>query len=353
MTGRIRARELGLPFAGQPGALNLITDVPGVEVGLVTLVSDSPATIRTGVTALLPRGRKGAECPCFAATYSFNGNGEMTGTQWIAEAGLLQTPIVLTNTNAAGRARDAVSRWLHQNRIGTGQDWGLPVAAETWDGDLNDIDGFHVSEDHVFAALDAARSGVFALGNTGGGTGMITYDFKGGTGSASRRTAVGGQTFTLGVLVQSNFGRRSDFMALGVPLGLHLTEGLLRGRDGGSLIGIIATDAPLLPHQLARIARRASLGMARTGTVGSHSSGDIFLAFSTGSTGTGPRSAIEMLTDDALDPLFRATVEAMEEAILDAVFCGETMRGLDGNISHELPAAAVLDLFRRYGRLDA
>jgi L-aminopeptidase/D-esterase-like protein len=359
--GRLRARGLGLPLGGQPGTCNAITDVAGVEVGYVTLISgEGPlrpghGPVRTGVTAILPRGRRQAHVPCAAGSYTLNGNGEMTGLVWIEEAGELQTPITITNTHSCGVTRDATIRWMVERGLGTGQDWGLPVAAETYDGDLNDINGFHVTAEHCFAALDAAAGGVMALGNVGGGTGMITYDFKGGTGSASREVMIGGESYTLGILVQSNFGRRPDLTILGVPVGRHLAGDQLRGKEQGSIIAIVATDAPLQPHQLKRLARRVPLGLARTGTVGGNSSGDIFLAFSTANekafSSTSLRRSADYLGFGAMDSLFQAVVEVTEEAVIDAMVTGETMTGRDGNRSVALPHGPLLDLMRRYGRM--
>ena len=357
---RKRGRELGLPLPGTPGRFNAITDVPGVEVGEVTLISgDGPLVVgqgpvRTGVTAILPRGRAMAHIPCAAGTYSLNGNGEMTGTAWIEESGELQTPITITNTHSCGVARDATVGWLVSRGVGTGQDWGLPVAAETYDGDLNDINGFHVTAEHVLAAFDGARSGPVAMGSVGGGTGMLTYDFKAGNGSASRAVEIAGQCFTLGVFVQSNFGRREDFTVLGVPVGQHLLEGKLRGREQGSVIAIVATDAPLLAHQLKRLARRVPLGLARTGTVGNNSSGDIFLAFSTANAAAfGGRGVVQMdaLANGDMDALFRATVEATEEAVIDSMLSAETMIGRDGNIAVAIDPDQLTALMRRYGRI--
>jgi len=358
---RKRGRELGLPFPGMPGAFNAITDVHGVEVGQVTLISgDGPlkpglGPVRTGVTAILPRGRAGAHVPCAAGYYSLNGNGEMTGTVWIEESGELQTPITITNTHSCGVTRDATIRWMVTRGLGTGQDWGLPVAAETYDGDLNDINGFHVTAEHTLEALDGASSGPVAMGSVGGGTGMLTYDFKAGNGSSSRIVEIAGRRHTLGVFVQSNFGRREDFTVLGVPAGRHLLEGKLRGKEQGSVIAIVATDAPLMAHQLKRVARRVPLGLARTGTVGNNSSGDIFLAFSTANEQAfaqrGGRLHMETLSNGDIDQLFMATVEATEEAVIDSMLCAETMVGRDGNMAVALPAGELLTLMRRYGRM--
>lgn len=361
MAQRRRGRELGLPLPGRPGEFNAITDVAGVEVGTVTLISgDGPlrvghGPVRTGVTAILPRGRAKAHVPCAAGYYSLNGNGEMTGTVWIEECGELQTPITITNTHSCGVTRDATIRWLVSRGVGTGQDWGLPVAAETYDGDLNDINGFHVTAEHTAAALDAARSGPVEMGSVGGGTGMLTYDFKAGNGSASRVVEIAGRSFTLGVFLQSNFGRREDFTVLGVPVGRHMLHGKLRGKEQGSVIAIVATDAPLMAHQLKRLARRVPLGLARTGTVGNNSSGDIFLAFSTANEAAfGQRSGVaqmETLANGDLDRLFLATVEATEEAVIDAMLGAETMVGRDGNTAIALPHDDLLALMRQYGRM--
>jgi D-aminopeptidase len=358
---RSRGRELGLPFPGLPGTWNAITDVAGVEVGQVTLIAgEGPlkpghGPVRTGVTAILPRGREKAHVPCAAGFYSLNGNGEMTGTVWIEEAGELQTPITITNTHSCGVTRDATIRWLVSRGVGTGQDWGLPVAAETYDGDLNDINGFHVTAEHTLEALDGARSGPVAMGSVGGGTGMLTYDFKAGNGSSSRIVEIAGGHYSLGVFVQSNFGRREDFTVLGVPVGRHLTKGKLRGKEQGSVIAVVATDAPLMAHQLKRLARRVPLGLARTGTVGNNSSGDIFLAFSTANEQAfaqrSGRFSFEALSNGDLDQLFMAAVEATEEAVIDSMLCAETMVGRDGNTAVALPADELVALMRRYRRM--
>lgn len=347
---------------GTPGPFNAITDVAGVEVGTVTLISgDGPMVVgqgpvRTGVTAILPRGRAGAGTPCAAGYYALNGNGEMTGTVWIEEAGELQTPITITNTHSCGVTRDATIRWMVKRGIGTGQDWGLPVAAETYDGDLNDINGFHVTAEHTMAALDAAHGGPVEMGSVGGGTGMISYDFKAGNGSASRRIRIAGTDYMLGVFVQSNFGRREDLTVIGVPAGRHIGHDKLRHKDQGSVIVIVATDAPLLAHQLKRIARRVPMGLARTGTAANNSSGDIFLAFSTGNAAAFSRPdggpvTMACLPNASLDALFMATVEATEEAVIDSMLCNQTMVGRDGRRSIALPHEALLDLMRKYGRM--
>jgi D-aminopeptidase len=357
-----RGRDLGLPFPGTPGAHNAITDVAGVEVGTVSLISgEGPLVpgrgpVRTGVTAVLPRGRARAAVPCAAGYYSLNGNGEMTGVAWIEESGELQTPITITNTHSCGVTRDATIRWLVGRAIGTGQAWGLPVAAETYDGDLNDINGFHVTAEHAMAALDGARSGPVELGSVGGGTGMICYDFKGGNGSASRVVTIAGERYTLGVFVQANFGAREQLTILGVPIGRHISRDKLRGKDQGSVIVLVATDTPLLAHQLKRIARRVPMGLARTGAVGNNSSGDIFLAFSTANEDAfaapdGGKRPMDWLPNDSLDALFNATVEAVEESVIDAMLVNDTMTGRDGNRSIALPHDEVLALMRASGRL--
>ncbi len=362
MAGVTRARALGLPFPGTPGPFNAITDVAGVEVGTTTLISgDGPlivgkGPIRTGITAILPRGRAKAHIPCAAGYYSFNGNGEMTGVVWIEESGELQTPITITNTHSCGVTRDATIRWMVANKIGIGQDWGLPVAAETYDGELNDLNGFHVTAEHTMAALDAAQCGSVELGSVGGGTGMICYDFKAGNGSSSREIGIGGKTYIVGVFVQANFGAREQMVVLGVPVGEHIKAAKLRGKDQGSVIAVVATDAPLQPHQLKRLARRVPMGLARTGAFGTNSSGDIFLAFSTANeqayeSGGAKLRDTSFLRNDAIDPIFNAVVEATEEAVIDSMVCNQTMTGRDGNTSHALPLDQLMMLLKKYGRV--
>ncbi len=365
--GRPRGRGLGLPFTGTTGPFNAITDVAGVEVGFTTLIEGEgrlvvgEGPVRTGVTAILPRRRVGEPAPVWAATSTFNGCGEMTGAHWIAEFGSFLGPVTITNTHSIGIAHHATARWM-RSRYEAGSsgayDWVMPVAAETFDGHLNDIDGFHVTEAHVMAAIEGAASGPVAEGNVGGGTGMIAYEFKGGTGTASRTLALGGRTCVVGALVQANFGIRPWLSVLGVPVGRHLVEGAARRTDQGSIIAVVATDAPLLPTQLQRVARRIGLGVGRTGTVGGDSSGDIFLAFSTanslpyegGGAGAG-FGRLEFAPDPWLDPLFAATVEAVEEAVLNALVGAETMVGRDG---HEVPAIdhdELRGVMARYKRL--
>ncbi|MSP81513.1 MAG: S58 family peptidase [Alphaproteobacteria bacterium] len=359
-SGKHRARALGIPFDGQPGANNAITDVPGVEVGYATLIrGDGPLVVgkgpvRTGVTAILPRGHGGLGEPCFAGTFSLNGNGELTGTIWIEEAGRLGTPITITNTHSCGIARDATIAWQVRKDARYVDPFALPVAGETYDGWLNDINGFHVKEDHVFQALDAAQGGPIEEGSVGGGTGMIAYEFKGGSGTASRVVAYEGRRFTVGAFVQANFGVRDQLVIAGVPVGRHLPEGSFRARESGSIIAVIATDAPLLPHQLKRLARRIGLGVGRSGAVSGNSSGDIFLAFSTANLGAaGARLGLPAATfipEDQIDSLFTAVIRATDEAILNAMVANQTMIGRDGHTVLALPHDRVRELLAKYGR---
>ncbi len=339
-SGKPRSRSLGLNFTGVPGHFNAITDVAGVAVGYCTLIKGQgplvvgKGPVRTGVTAILPRPLSANPAPCAAGVYALNGNGEMTGTLWIEENGELQTPITITNTHSCGIARDATIKWMVQNGVGQNQDWGLPVAAETYDGDLNDINGFHVKDEHVFAALDNASRGPIEQGSVGGGTGMICYDFKAGSGTASRLVKTAAGTFSVGVFVQANFGLREELTVLGKNIGRDHLDGRLRGKPTGSVIAIVATDAPLMAHQLKRLARRVPLGLARTGTVGHHGSGDLFLAFSTANADalSGLTNTMTILPASSIDPLFTAVVEATEEAVLDSIVANETMVGRDENV---------------------
>jgi len=367
--GRPRGRGLGLPFPGASGPTNTIVDVAGVSVGAVTLVRGDGSLVvgqgpvRTGVTAILPRGRGGFATPVFAGLHSLNGNGEMTGSHWIVESGRCEGPVTITNTHSVGRAHAASVRWLVEQAgpDATDPSWNLPVAAETYDGYLNDINGFHVTEDDVIAAIDGASTGFPPLGNQGGGTGMICYQFKGGNGSASRLAEAAGRRWTLGVFVQANFGRRHLFAPFGVPAGQLLDVPLPgpiapAGGAEGSIIAVVATDAPLLPHQCARVARRVSLGLARTGSIAANGSGDIFLAFSTANATALAAPATEagtldFLPDAALDPLFEATVQATEEAIVEALLAADTMTGIDGRTVHALPPGALVDAMRKAGRM--
>ncbi len=355
-----RARDLGIPFDfGRPGPNNAITDVPGLEVGHVTLVAG--ASVRTGVTAVLPRGRgKESLQPCFAGSYSLNGNGEMTGLPWLEESGFLEGPVLITNTNSVGVVRDAVISYAAR-RFGGETDWSeatwsLPVVAETWDGHLNDIYGNHVKPEHAAQAIEAARGGPVAEGNVGGGTGMVCYEFKGGIGTASRRLDEKTGGHTLGVLVQANFGLRHQLRIAGLPVGQELRENLVYSKDQGSIIIVVATDAPLLPHQLKRLARRAALGLARTGSVAGNGSGDLFLAFSTANPEAGDTKGVpsaRFLPNDAMGPLFEATVGATEEAIVNALVAARTMTGHQGHTVSALPPEKVREILRRHGRLDS
>jgi L-aminopeptidase/D-esterase-like protein len=355
---RPRARDLGIPLEGTPGPQNAITDVKGVAVGHTTLITGEGklqvgrGPVRTGVTAVLPRG-KGSAAPVFAGWFSLNGNGEMTGTTWIEESGLLEGPVLLTNTSSVGLVRDAVVKYYTQ-RSQQQQPWLLPVVAETYDGYLNDTHGFHVKEEHVFAALDSARPGPVAESNVGGGTGMMCFEFKGGIGTASRLLPERLGGWTVGVLVQSNFGLRQQLRIAGVPVGQEITEQAVRPKELGSIIILVATDAPLLPHQLKRLARRAALGLARTGSVAGNGSGDIFLAFSTANPAAAQRDGVATLTmlpNERMNPLFEATVQATEEAVLNALVAAETMTGRDGHKALALPHDRVKEVLRNYNRL--
>jgi len=379
-----RARELGVPIGGTPGPLDAITDVAGIEVGHTTLISGSgrlvvgTGPVRTGVTVIHPRGKHSGD-PVFGAWFTLNGNGEMTGTTWIEESGFLEGPIAITNTHSVGVARDAILEW----RVGRPglQPWGLPVVAETYDGALNDINGFHVRPSHVKSALDDASSGAVREGNVGGGTGMICFGFKGGIGTASRKLEAGGGGYTVGVLVQCNFGLRRHLLVAGAPVGAELAEplacvanrdlSLLRGRrrcagfgsgtgspegtdrELGSIIVVVGTDAPLLPHQLKRVATRVALGVGRTGGYGGNSSGDIFVAFSTANPGAAADTGVVslgMLPNAQMNGLFEATVQATEAAILNAMLAAETMTGANDLRVHALPSDRLMALLRKYGR---
>jgi len=353
-----RARDLGVPFEGSPGPLDAITDVAGVTVGQVTLIEDlaDGRKVRTGVTAILPRGRGSITTPAFAGSFVLNGAGEMTGRDWIEESGMLEGPVMLTNTHSVGTVHQATIAWRVKqgDADATGYWWSSPVVAETWDGELNDINGFHVKPEHVFAALDGAKPGPVDEGNVGGGTGMICHHFKCGIGTSSRRIEVAGRAYTLGALVQANYGTRSSLRIAGVPVGQELPSSAQRGEaDSGSIIIVIATDAPLLPHQLDRIAKRAGLGLARMGSFAGNGSGDIFVAFSTANakaTGGAPVLSAEFLGNDELDGLFEATVQATEEAIVNSMVAARDMTGNDGHVAKALPHDVLQALLRRYGR---
>lgn len=369
---RMCARAAGVPFSGTPGKWNAITDVPGVEVGYSTLIrghgklSIGEGPVRTGVTAILPRGLEAATEGVFAGMATLNGNGEMSGAHWIEETGRLDGPIILTNTHSCGLARDAVIKWLNTRKNSEeldGNTFWLPVAAETCDNWLNDMNGFHVRDEHVFEAIESATSGPLQEGNVGGGTGMSCYQFKGGSGTASRMIRIAGREFSLGAFVQTNFGVRHLCTIGGVPIGEYLpyTGGqvhrYLQGHetDQGSIIIVIATDAPLSPLQLKRLARRAGIGMARSGGIASNESGDIFLAFSTANREAYKRvydcGPMEGFGEFMITPLLEATVQATDEAILNSMFCAETMVGRDGNAREAIPIATVQTLLEKHGRL--
>jgi D-aminopeptidase len=354
-----RARGLGIPFDGEPGPLNAITDVAGVEVGHTTIIRGDGklkvgrGPVRTGVTAILPRGKRDA-ASVFAGYFSLNGNGEMTGTAWVEESGLLTTPVMITNTHSVGIVRDAVIAWQVRRRK-MSQPWSLPVVAETYDGLLNDIDGFHVTAKHAWAALESARGGRLAEGCVGGGTGMIGYGWKGGIGTASRRLDRKAGGYTVGVLVQLNCGRSNELTIAGVPVFKELRPGRDRfsTQELGSIIIVAATDAPLMPHQLKRIARRLTMGLARTGSVSGNGSGDLFIAFSTANSARAKRSDVEtvkMLRNSPMDPLFTAAVQATEEAIVNAMVAATTMVGINGYRIEAIPHDRLAEVMRKYGR---
>ena len=367
---RARARDLGIPLDGIPGDLNAITDVRGVEVGQVTLISGEgklivgKGPVRTGVTAILPRGKK--YDPVFAGWYTLNGNGEMTGTTWVEESGFLEGPVMITNTHSVGIVRDAVIEWEYKNNIfdplpdEPNVFWALPVVAETYDGDLNDINGFHVKKEHVFDALNNAKSGKVDEGSVGGGTGMICHDFKGGTGTSSRKVTVGSKDYTLGVLVQANYGIRRTFTVAGVPVGKEITDlmpeidPLKKDEDRGSIIVIVATDAPLLPHQLKRLARRVPIGISKMGGYAGNSSGDIFIAFSTANPGAANRvenQLLEMIPNEEMSPLFEATSQATEESILNALIAAKDMTGKNNTKVYALPQDRLIEILKKYNRI--
>jgi L-aminopeptidase/D-esterase-like protein len=404
-----RARDLGVPFDGTPGPNNAITDVAGVEVGHTTLISGDgklvvgTGPVRTGVTAIHPRGKTSNDA-VFAAWFTLNGNGEMTGTTWVEDSGFLNGPVMITNTHSVGVVRDAVIAWKvkHGTPDMEGYWWSLPVVAETWDGWLNDINGFHVKPEDAFHALDVAHSGPVEEGNVGGGTGMICNEFKGGIGTSSRVLDAKSGGYTVGVLVQCNYGRRDQLRIAGVPVGKEIPEhpayedetaasgtgsrspsrsmwgqlpkaalseaegavqrreGPLSGKDVGSIIVIVATDAPLIPTQLKRIARRVSLGLGRDGSYSGDGSGDIFIAFSTANPGAvSPKSnqpnnvhQLTMLPNDSLDPMFLATVQATEEAVVNAMVAAQTMKGIDNHEVIALPHDRLREVLKKYNRLE-
>lgn len=363
-----RARDIGIPFDGKPGKFNSITDVKGVEVGYSTIISGTGKNIRgkgpvrTGVTAILPRGMNNN--PVYANWYSLNGNGEMTGTTWVTESGFLEGPVMITNTNSVGTVRDAVLKWYVKKGWYTEDFWyTYPVVAETYDGFLNDIYGFHVKESNAYEALDSAKSGFIKEGNIGGGTGMRCLGFKGGSGTSSRVVKIKDSTYTLGVFVQANFGRKRNLLIAGVPVGKELIDTLnnelnappsYRQEGDGSIIVVVATDAPLLPHQLKRVVQRVSLGIGAVGGQGTNGSGDIFIAFSTANANAFQRADfanVDVLPNDLIDPLFEATIQATEEAIINAMVAAETMEGINGNKSYALPHQLVIEILKKYKRI--
>jgi len=363
-----RARDLGVPFEGAPGPLDAITDVQGVEVGHTTLISGEgqlivgQGPVRTGVTAVLPRG-KSPTSRVFGSWFSLNGNGEMTGTTWLEESGILEGPVMITNTHSVGVVRDAVIKWrVSLTPPGeAGYWWGLPIVAETYDGFLNDVNGFHVTPQDTFHALEGARTGPVPEGSVGGGTGMICYEFKGGIGTASRRLPAAQGGYTVGVLVQCNCGAREQLRIAGAPVGQEITSDKVWGDlhpqsedEKGSIIIVVATDAPLLPHQLKRLARRAALGLARTGSTSGNGSGDIFVAFSTANPGAAKATGVtevEMVTNDYMDPIFSATVQSTEEAIVNALVAAQTMTGVDDHKAVALPHDRLREILKKYNRL--
>ena len=360
-TGVTRARDLGIFFEGVPGELNAITDVYGVEVGHTTLVEGEGklvvgrGPVRTGVTVILPLGKSNSNTPVPAAAYFFNGNGEMTGCAWVEESGFLAGPVLLTNTHSVGVVRDAVVEWGTRKFPET-ENFSLPVVSETWDGELNDINGFHVKKEHVFRTLDGAKSGTVVEGNVGGGTGLRAFDFKAGIGTASRMLGKSDGSFCVGVLVQANLGRREQLMVSGVPVGREITDlrPVLHNKfeKDGSILVVIATNAPLLPHQLKRVAKRAVLGVARTGGISTNSSGDLFIAFSTEApTLVEGRQRWSTLRNDDIDPLLAATVHATEEAIINALVAAQTMRGVDENTFYSVPHERLREALDKYNRL--
>jgi L-aminopeptidase/D-esterase-like protein len=380
----LRARDLGVSFDGTPGKLNAITDVAGVEVGYTTLISGEgklevgQGPVRTGVTAIIPRGRASLNDPVYAGVFSLNGNGEMTGSAWVEESGFLEAPVVITNTHSVGVARDAVIAWRvkHGAADKTGYWWSLPVVAETWDGWLNDINGFHVKPGDVFHALDSAHGGAIEEGSVGGGTGMICYEFKGGNGTASRVVSLtvagvgdpgsqeASRKYTVGVFLQANFGRRPQLTIAGVPVGKEIpgevyksaaADSSLGGAESGSCIAVVATDAPLLPNQLKRLARRVSLGLARTGTVSGNGSGDLFIAFSTANPNAANPDqvmhSVETIPNDLMDPVFAGVVQATEEAVANALIDNRGMTGRDHHHVDALPHDRLRELLEKYNRL--
>ena len=364
-----RARDLGVPFDGMPGPLNVITDVSGVTVGHTTLIFGEgklqvgKGPVRTGVTAVLPRGKDSMTNSVFAGWWSLNGNGEMTGTTWVEESGFLEGPVMITNTHSVGVVRDAVIQWRvnHAQPDPTSEWWSLPVVAETWDGWLNDINGFHVRPEHALHAIDTAASGPVQEGNVGGGTGMVCNGFKGGIGTASRKLDTKDGGYTVGILVQCNYGTKDNLRIAGIPVGREIAADVpyagtsFVNDDHGSIIVVVATDAPLVAHQLKRLARRVSLGLGRNGSISGNGSGDIFIAFSTANPGAVAADRVvdlKMLPNDKLGPVFAATVQATEEAIVNAMIAAETMTGIENHKVIALPHDKLREVLKKYNRLN-
>jgi len=367
-TSKPRARDLGIPFDGTPGPLNAITDVSGITVGHSTLISGEgklqigKGPVRTGVTAILPRGKDSMSNPVFAGWWSLNGNGEMTGTTWVEESGFLEGPVMITNTHSVGVVRDAVIQWrvAHGQPDPTGYWWSLPVVAETWDGWLNDINGFHVKPEHAFHAIDTAASGLVEEGNVGGGTGMICNGYKGGIGTSSRALTEKDGGYAVGVLVQCNYGSRQNLRIAGIPVGREIASedpyAFMPSdvAERGSIIVVVATNAPLVAHQLKRLARRVSLGLGRNGSISGNGSGDIFVAFSTANSGAAATDhvvEVKMLPNDKLEPVFAATVQATEEAIINAMIAAQTMTGIENHKVTAIPHEQLRAVLKKYNRL--
>ncbi|HEV7510819.1 MAG TPA: P1 family peptidase [Candidatus Acidoferrum sp.] len=368
-SGKPRARDLGVPFDGTPGPLNAITDVAGVTVGHTTLIAGEgklqigKGPVRTGVTAVLPRGQASMGNPVFAGWFTENGNGEMTGTTWVEESGFLEGPVMITNTHSVGVVRDSIIQWrvAHGQPDPAGYWWSLPVVAETWDGWLNDINGFHVKSADAFQAIDSASSGPVTEGNVGGGTGMVCNEFKGGIGTSSRKVDAKFGGYTVGVLVQCNYGSRANLRIAGVPVGKEIPEDRAYASstfdelDRGSIIVVVATDAPLLAHQLKRLARRVTLGLGRDGSISGNGSGDIFIAFSTANPGAAFADHVvdlKMLPNEKIEPLFAATVQATEEAIINAMVAAETLTGIENHKVIALPHDRLRAVLKKYNRLN-
>jgi len=358
---RPRARDLGVPFEGQPGPDNAITDVAGVTAGHTTLIAKSgtlkvgEGPVRTGVTAILPRGKNPASS-VFAGSFVINGSGELTGLDWIRDSGFLEGPVMMTNTHAIGAVHEGVIAWrlAHGGPDADGYAWSTPVVGETWDGFLNDVNGFHVKSTHVASAIDGARGGPVAEGSVGGGTGMTCFEFKGGIGTSSRKLAARDGGYTVGVLVQCNCGRRGQLTIAGAPVGRLIPERTIYDQEQGSILITVATDAPLLPHTLDRIAKRATMGLARVGSVSGNGSGDFVIAFSTANAAATSGPAVRtasFLANDALDPLFEATVQATEEAIVNAMVAADTMEGVDGHTAIGLPHDRLKAALLRFGKI--